>query len=202
MLTIGGILFGSVVGYIAWYAIRPGESGSKVTLKTVAAFVGIVAGATVIAFLQSDANFIAAYGIGLAIGFFFPPVSRYFHKYLPAQKNTEKQEAIRQEIQRIDAEWSFFEKFITSKMSISLYRDNALYAGSLRELDFTIEGKAYILKRYAREHSTEGYAIGDTAKQFGKVEPLQGVEHTHLYLDPFFLLDRYVEKKNRAKSQN
>ena len=189
MLTIGGILFGSVVGYIAWYAIRPGEAGSKVTLQTVGAFVGIVAGATVIAFLQSDADFIASYGVGLALGFFFTPVSRYFHKNSSTQKNIEKQETIKQEIQEIDKEWDSFENFVETKMKMLVFRENGLYVGMLNELDYTVEAKAYILKRYAREHTGEGYAIGDSVKRFGEVESIHGVEHTHLYMSPFFVSD-------------
>ena len=195
MLTIGGILFGSVVGYIAWYAIRPGESGSKVTLKTVGAFVGIVTGATVIAFLQSDADFIAAYGIGLALGFFFTPLSRFFRKNSRTYKNTKKQGAIALEIQEIDKEWSLFENLITSKMSMSIYQDNGLYVGMLNELDYSVDAIAYILKRYAREHTAEGYEIGNSVTRFGETIPIEGVEHTHLYISPFYLLDKKMGNK-------
>jgi hypothetical protein len=199
MITIGGILFGSVVGYLAWYAIRPGDADSKVTLQTVGAFIGVVAGAAIVSFLQSDVVLFAAYCFGLGVGFFFTPVQRYFHKSSVTQKNIQKQEAINGETQEIDQKWGFFENFITSKMNMSIYQDNGLYVGMLNELDYTVEAKAYILKRYAREHTNEGYEIGDSVTRFGETVPIEGVEHTHLYISPFFLLDR--KKKNGSKAK-
>ena len=35
MLSIGGIVFGIIVGYLAWHAILPGKRGTIVNLKTV-----------------------------------------------------------------------------------------------------------------------------------------------------------------------
>jgi hypothetical protein len=63
----GAGLFGIVVGWVTYRALRRSKSNG---ISDIAAVIGAVGGATVTAHFQADTNAFGWYSIGLAIGFF------------------------------------------------------------------------------------------------------------------------------------
>jgi hypothetical protein len=64
----GAFAFGLVVGWITYFVNR--HRSGEVTLGDIAAIVGAVGGAAVLALFPAGSDLFGAYGIGLAIGFF------------------------------------------------------------------------------------------------------------------------------------
>ena len=71
---LGAGCFGAVIGFVAWHVFRAGEASLDV--KQLAAFIGALLGAVVMAAFPAGTTLFAAYSFGLAIGFFLVPVSR------------------------------------------------------------------------------------------------------------------------------
>lgn len=64
----GALAFGLVIGWVSYRTLRRTKSTS---LSDIATVVGAVGGGAITALFPAGSNSFAAYGIGLAIGFFF-----------------------------------------------------------------------------------------------------------------------------------
>lgn len=63
----GALCFGAVIGWFTYFVNRYRE---KVALADVATIIGALGGALVLALFPEQTTLFAAYGIGLALGFF------------------------------------------------------------------------------------------------------------------------------------
>jgi hypothetical protein len=196
MAAIGGIVFGIIVGYLAWYAIRPGEPGATVNIKTVATFIGVVGGAAITALFKPDTTLFSGYCFGLGLGFFFTPIQRYIFTFTGTHKNRQKEELIKKEKNDIDAKWPSIENYIQTKISNRLFEEYGLFANLMKEIDYTLESRVYILKRYAKEHIDEGYIIDDSYTKWGDLATSHGIQATCLQKDPFFIPRKQKIRKN------
>src|SRR6476660_7865776 len=70
----GAGCFGLVIGFVAWHVFRAGESSLDV--KQLAAFIAALLGAVVLSAFPAGTTLFGGYATGLALGFFFIPVSR------------------------------------------------------------------------------------------------------------------------------
>jgi hypothetical protein len=70
----GAGCFGTVIGFVAWHVFRASESALDV--KQLAAFIAALSGAVVLAAFPAGTTLFAGYSSGLAVGFFFVPISR------------------------------------------------------------------------------------------------------------------------------
>ncbi|MFI6449818.1 hypothetical protein [Kitasatospora sp. NPDC050543] len=66
-VEFGALFFGMVVGWQAYFVNR---YRSKVAITDLAAIVGVIGGGTILTLFPEKTRLFAAYGIGLAIGFF------------------------------------------------------------------------------------------------------------------------------------
>jgi hypothetical protein len=67
-IRLGAYLFGVVVGWVTYYTLA--HSGAR-NIKDIAVVIGSIGGAAVLALFPAQTVLFGAYGIGLAIGFFF-----------------------------------------------------------------------------------------------------------------------------------
>jgi hypothetical protein len=68
LLMIGAFLFGAVIGWNAYFVNR--YRSANVQLSDLAAVLGVLGGAAVLALFPAGTDLFAAYAIGLAAGFF------------------------------------------------------------------------------------------------------------------------------------
>ncbi len=200
MLSIGGIVFGIIIGYLAWQAIRPGEPGTIVTLKTVTAFIGVVGGTVVIKLLPPNTELFSSYLLGLGFGFFFTPIQRFVFTHTNTYRDTKKEELISKEKSDIDTKWSSMESYIQTKIRNMFFEEHGLSVKSMDELDYALESKIYILKRFAQEHIDEGFVIDDSVKKYGDLMPTQDIEYTRLRKNIFFIPKKKARRKNTGNS--
>ena len=196
MLSIGGIVFGIIIGYLAWYAVRLGEPDTTINLKTVTAFIGVVGGAAVIKLLPPNTELFPAYLLGLGLGFFFTPIQKFAFTYTNTYRDLKKEELISKEKGDIDTKWLSIENYIQTKIRDIYFDQYGLSVKSMDELDYALESKIYILKRFAQEHINEGFQIDDTVTKWDDKYPTHDVEYTRLQKNIFFV----PKKKTRRKS--
>jgi zinc transporter ZupT len=67
MLEFGAFCFGAVIGWTTYYTMRYSATHA---LSDIAVVIGAVGGAAVLALFPVQTTLFAAYGIGLAAGFF------------------------------------------------------------------------------------------------------------------------------------
>ena len=207
-LLIGGSVFGIIVGYLAWHAIRLGEPGITITLKTVSAFIAVVGGAAIMTLFQTSTDLLASYFLGLGVGFFFTPIQKFVFRFTNVYKNAEKEKQTEQdktarakqyeqEKNDIDAKWPSIKDYVKTKLDNPLYHEFGLYVDFMKELDYSLESKIYILKYYAQEHLDEGLEIDDSFNKFGELIPSHDPEHTHLRKNPFFVSPNSKRRKGK-----
>jgi len=63
----GAFCFGAVVGWVTYYIMRYSQAHA---LSDIAVVIGAIGGAAVLALFPAQSGLFAAYGIGLAVGFF------------------------------------------------------------------------------------------------------------------------------------
>src|SRR5262249_54992655 len=63
----GAFCFGAVVGWVTYFTMRYSQAHA---LSDIAVVIGAVGGAAVLALFPAQSELFAAYGIGLAVGFF------------------------------------------------------------------------------------------------------------------------------------
>jgi hypothetical protein len=175
MFVFGGFTFGLIIGYLAWHAVRPEER--KIDLKTVTAFIGVVAGAAITALFPTGSDYLAGYFIGLSIGFFVPAVVQTIQilnrkkdeetekrerEYLRKQAREAELEDIRknniekkklQEKQYIEDNW----ETIKQKIKLITANLNEITCDDLKNIDF-VENKEILLERFAQESQQQWIA--------------------------------------------
>lgn len=151
---IAGLTFGVIIGYLSWYAFRPGETKQTVPLDKLGAFIGIVGGATIITMFPTGTSMFAAYAVGLLLGFFFTPIKRYLDE---AQQNEqqEKETKQRKEIETIHENWATIERVLDHKLGKNRY-GGEVTSRELHELPYTRYGMIYLMRRYAQLHIDRG----------------------------------------------
>ncbi|MEW5831121.1 MAG: hypothetical protein AB1846_19690 [Chloroflexota bacterium] len=155
MILISGFAFGLVIGYLSWFAIKPGEKGF--TMRTVAAFISTVIGAGVTLAFPAGTNVFTGYSIGLATGFFFTPSQKWFFVALENRKENidkekKKKTQSKQDERRLFLidEWPKIEKVISDALRRSIFwveKDELL-----RNLPFDDDNVVLMMSYYAYLH--------------------------------------------------
>lgn len=148
---IAGFLFGLIIGYLSWYAFRPGETKETIPIEKLGAFIAIILGATVLSLFPAGTNIFTAYTFGLAVGFFFIPIRTFLALDAEKEKESEKLK-FKEELDEIHDEWEIIEKVIKYKLD----KNRTLRTYDLNELGRTIEGRIYIMRHYAKLHADKG----------------------------------------------
>jgi hypothetical protein len=66
-MLFGAFCFGAVIGWITYYKMRFSPSHA---MSDIAVVIGALGGAAVLALFPAGSDLFAAYGVGLAVGFF------------------------------------------------------------------------------------------------------------------------------------
>lgn len=165
---MAGFAFGLIIGYLSWYAFKPGESPETVPVQKIASLIAVIGGATVLALFPAGSNLFDNYGIGLAVGFFITPANKwairifniiqnYFKKREVAKINVHKKELV-----RVDDEWTKIERLVRRKLSNANKVDEAILNADfvditdLQELQYSEAVIEYIMRRYAQIHVHDG----------------------------------------------
>lgn len=151
----GAGCFGAVIGFVAWHVFRAGEASLDV--KQLAAFIGALLGAFVLAAFPAGTTLFAAYSCGLALGFFLVPMSRILVSIVSSVNQSLSlglsQSSVPSEfpdqLKYIEEHWPEVERVVANalvqnKGSIRQYH---LMALPLNEL-----GRVSALRRYARTY--------------------------------------------------
>ena len=148
---IGGFIFGLIIGYLSWYAFRPGETKETIPIEKLGAFIAIILGATILSLFPAGTTIFTAYTLGLAFGFFFVPIKTFLIVETEKEKESDKLK-FQEEIDEIQHEWEIIEKVVKYKLD----KDRVVETYDLNELARTIEGRVYIMRQYAKLHVNEG----------------------------------------------
>lgn len=168
MAIIGAIAFGIIIGYLSWHAIRLMEKA--ITLRTVAAFIGVVAGAAITTLFPSSSEMFAGYCLGLAIGFFFTPLKQWVAGYFVSKKEQETFEKVirvsrfLKEKEEVKKEWPTIEQLVKHKIDAKGY----LTMFDLGELQYDNLTKVFILQEYARLHYDTGVHFSEISLELVK----------------------------------
>jgi hypothetical protein len=145
----GAGCFGLVIGFVAWHVFRAGESSFGVT--QLAAFIGALLGAVVLAAFPAGTTLFAAYSSGLALGFFIVPVSRTVvsinQAVTPIQPGSSSEVADQQNY--IEEHWPEVERVVTSALD---RKKGAIRQYHLLALPLDEMGRVSVLRKYARTY--------------------------------------------------
>lgn len=165
---MAGFAFGLIIGYLAWFAFKPGETPETVPIQKIASLIAVIGGATVLALFPAGSKLFDNYGIGLAVGFFVTPLYRwlirvfnftqnYFKKRATAKENTQKKELV-----QVDEDWTKIERLIRRKLSGANRVDETILNADfvditdLQELQYSDDAIEHIMRRYAQLHVHDG----------------------------------------------
>lgn len=165
---MAGFAFGLIIGYLSWFAFRPGETPETVPIQKIAALISVVGGATVLALFPAGSKLFDNYGIGLGVGFFVTPFKKwsvvafqtlqeFFKKRALAKETIQKKE-----IAKVDEDWIKIERVVRRKLETANRVDeeiptfNFIDITDLQELQYSIAAVEYIMRHYARLHVHDG----------------------------------------------
>jgi hypothetical protein len=165
---MSGFAFGLIIGYLSWYAFRPGETPETVPIQKIGALLAIVSGATVLALFPAGTALFEYYGLGLAVGFFFTPLGKWLGAVLQILSNFIKKIAIarkskhKKELETIEEDWLKVERLVRHKLDTSTKLDelaphsNYIDITDLQELQYSHPAVEYIMRRYAQLYVRDG----------------------------------------------
>jgi hypothetical protein len=165
---MAGFAFGLIIGYLSWFAFRPGEAPETVPIQKIATLIAVIGGASVLALFPAGSTLFGNYAIGLAVGFFVTPVSKWAKVAFESiqdfiKKRASAIEIIRKkELAKVDDDWIKIERFVRSKLSTALKGEetipNADYIDitDLQELQYSENAIEYIMRHYAQAHVHDG----------------------------------------------
>ena len=149
----GAGCFGTVIGFVAWHVFHAGETSSDV--KRLGGFIGAPLGAAVLSAFPAGTTLFAAYSSGLALGFFFVPMSRMIvyvfssinRSLSPTVLSTTSE--VPDQLKYIDEHWPEIERVVEYALG--------QHKGRIREwhllaLPIDEAGRVSVLRRYARTH--------------------------------------------------
>jgi hypothetical protein len=150
----GAGCFGTVIGFVAWHVVRAGDTSFDV--KQLAAFIGALLGAVVLAAFPAGTTLFAAYSSGLALGFFLVPASRVILSLLssisqglspppPSEVPTE----VPDQLKYIEEHWPEIERVVVNALK---HRKGSIRQYHLRALPLDEAGRVSVLRRYARTY--------------------------------------------------
>jgi len=165
---MAGFAFGLIIGYLSWFAFRPGETPETVPVQNIASLIAVIGGATVLALFPAGSVLFNDYGIGLAVGFFITPAEKwvvtvirttqdFFRKRASAKESVHKKE-----IEKVDDDWMKIERLVRRKLSNASKADEAIPNADfvditdLQELQYSETAVEYIMRRYAQLHVHDG----------------------------------------------
>ena len=145
----GAGCFGMVIGFVAWHTFRAGEGSFGVIQLT--AFVGTLLGAVVLAAFPAGSTLFAAYASGLALGFFFLPLSGITAKFLAPHDFYHSDEAgdFPSQLRYIENNWPEVERVVTSALD---QNGRVIREYHLLALPLDRSGRTAVLKKYARTY--------------------------------------------------
>lgn len=149
----GAGCFGAVIGFVAWHVFRVGEASLDV--KKLAAFIGALLGAVVLAAFPTGTSLFAAYSIGLAFGFFLVPASRivvagYSAAWkAPVTTYFEESGNLASQLKYIEEHWPVVERVVKSALD---QNGRVIREYHLVSLPLDESGRIAALKRYARTY--------------------------------------------------
>ena len=151
----GSGCFGAVIGFVAWHVVRAGEASFDV--KQLAALIGALLGAVVLAAFPAGTTLFAAYASGLALGFFLVPASRVLASILSSisqsmtpPKPYDVPSEVANHLQYIDEHWVGIERLVLNALK---QRQGRIRQYHLRALPLDEAGRVSVLRKYARVHS-------------------------------------------------
>ncbi|MCL4504800.1 MAG: hypothetical protein M1434_04400 [Chloroflexi bacterium] len=165
---ISGFAFGLIIGYLSWYAFRPGETIEAIPIQKIAALLAVIAGATVLALFPSGTTLFDYYGVGLAVGFFFTPVNKRFTQVSQSIRDAIKKAIIarmvehKKELELVQRNWIEIERVVQRKLEKSMKSDecapqfNYVDVTDLQELQYDQKSVIYIMRHFAQQHVREG----------------------------------------------
>lgn len=165
---MSGFAFGLIIGYLSWYAFRPGETPETVPIQKIAALLAVIGGATVLALFPAGTTLFEYYGLGLAVGFFLSPVSKWLSTAIQSLKLSIKKAALarkstyKKEIEDIEENWLKIERLVRHKLDTSTKADERIPradyidVSDLQELQYSQPAIEYIMRRFAQLHVREG----------------------------------------------
>ncbi len=161
LFILSGLMFGLIIGYLAWYAVMPGVK--EVNLNTVSAFIGVVAGAAITTLFPSGSQVFIGYTFGLAIGFFGPVIKRHRQEIERAYElqqhekqakelaeQQKKKELFAEEINQIDANWAEIEALMLKLVNNFPNRVDAKISANQLPFDsYSNDALNHIMKKFA-----------------------------------------------------
>jgi len=160
-------MFGLIIGYLSWYAFKPGEIQETVPIQKIAALIAVIAGATILTLFPTGTRLFENYSLGLAIGFFFPPISKWISGiYKVVQNRFEKNKKnksieLQKEMGDIEEKWLSIDKVVRRKLeSAGRIDDRDLLSVfinivDLQELAYSQESLEYIMKKFSKLHGLD-----------------------------------------------
>lgn len=165
---MSGFAFGLIIGYLSWYAFRPGETPEPVPIQKIAALLAVIGGATVLALFPTGTILFEYYGLGLAVGFFFPPISNWTRIIFQSLQTSVKKRFLakeskhKKEIQDIEENWLQIERLVRQKLDTSPKADERIPRADyiditdLQELQYSQPTIEFIMRRFAQMHVRDG----------------------------------------------
>jgi hypothetical protein len=165
---MAGFAFGLIVGYLSWFAFKPGEKPETIPIQKIATLIAVIGGASVLALFPAGSTLFDNYGIGLAIGFFITPLSRWIVLTFQSIQNyfkkraSAKESAHKKELAQVDDDWIKIERLVRRKLINASKADetipNADFVdiNDLQELQYSDTAVEYIMRRYAQLHAHDG----------------------------------------------
>ncbi len=149
----GAGCFGVVIGFVAWHVFRAGEASLDV--KQLAAFITALLGAVVLSAFPAGTTLFAAYSSGLALGFFFVPVSRIIVSVFssmnqglsPDQLGTSSE--VPDQLKYIEEHWPEVESVVVNELG---QNKGSIRPYHLLALPLDETGRVSVLRRYARKY--------------------------------------------------
>jgi len=172
---MSGFAFGLIIGYLSWYAFRPGETPESVPIQKIAALLAVIGGATVLALFPAGTALFEYYGLGLAVGFFFSPISKWTRASLQLLQASlkkviyAKEDRYKQEIKDIEENWLKIERLVRQKLDTSSKADERIPrvdyidVTDLQELPYSQPSIEFVMRRFAQMHVRDGveYRVWD-----------------------------------------
>lgn len=174
-MSMSGLMFGLIVGYLSWYAMSPGKTRESIPIEKIAALLGVIGGTSVLALFPSGTNLFERYGLGLGTGFFFVPIRRSL--WICVQMTSSwvwkfqgsLRDQYQREIESVDRNWVDIERLVDRKLDVVARLDerviNANYIDltDLQELQYPPRVVRYIMRRFAEWHVRDGveYRVWD-----------------------------------------
>lgn len=165
---MAGFAFGLIIGYLSWFAFRPGETPETVPIQKIATLIAVIGGATVLALFPAGSTLFDNYGIGLAVGFFITPIRKWIILVFQIIQNFLKKRASakesihKKELAQVDDDWIKIERLVRRKLSNASKADEAIPNADfvditdLQELQYSETAVEYIMRRYAQLHVHDG----------------------------------------------